>query len=213
MGLTIFYSGRLRHAQQIPAITTELLDLCDQLKWPCDEFHPLLRVPLQGMWFSPPDADKIWMTFLPSGVLSEPEYMESEEGLRAWINSRWKDNLMECRMQYAGPDAHIDMVRLMKYISQKYFSHFHLTDESEYWETGNEEKCRDWFTMFGVWMDQMSADLGTLDGRGHEGGTSLQERYYDLMSQGKFDEVMKAMKNPYRKTWKNGKWINGYGVR
>jgi|GEM_PF-1540568 len=200
MGLSIFYSGLLRNVKQIPSLTMELLDICDDLKWPCDEFSPTTINPIQGMWFAPPGADRIWMTFLPSGVLAEPEYNLNEEGIEVWMNSDWKDNQMNPRTQFAGPDAHMQVIKILKYVSQKYFHHFHLLDESEYWESGNAEKCKDWFAMFSVWMNNMSADLGKIDGRGYESGESIQGRVDELLNNGRsIDDILKVMGNPYRK--------------
>jgi hypothetical protein len=124
MGLSIFYSGKLRNVQEIPLITNELLDICDLLKWRCDEFHPTSENPLHGMWFAPLGCDPIWMTFLPSGVLAEPEYNMSKEGVDAWLESDWKDNLMNPRTQFAGPEAHMKLINLLRHITQKYFQHF-----------------------------------------------------------------------------------------
>jgi hypothetical protein len=199
MGLSIFYSGKLLNVQHIPSLTTELLDICDHLKWQCDEYRPTARNPIQGMWFAPPGADRIWMTFLPSGVVAEPERNLSNEGIDVWMKSGWKDNLMNPRTQFASPEAHMQLMRILKHISQKYFQHFHLVDESEYWETGNEEKCRDWFVMFDAWMCNMSSDLGQLDGRGYETGETFQRRVEDLLHHGKsIEDILNVMGNPYR---------------
>ncbi len=199
MGLSIFYSGMLRNVQQIPSLTAELLDICDHLNWRCDEYCPTTSNPIQGMWFAPPGADRIWMTSLHSGVLAEPELNLTKEGIDAWMKSSWKDNRMNPCTQFAGPEAHMQLIGILKHISQKYFQHFQLVDESEYWESGNAEKCRDWFAMFGVWMDNMSADLGKLDGRGYESGENIQERVERLLRNGKsFDDILKVMGDPYR---------------
>ena len=34
------------------------------------------------------------------------------------------------------------MIKLMKHLSEKYFERFELHDESQYWETGDEDLCR-----------------------------------------------------------------------
>ena len=200
MGLSIFYSGKLRNVQQIPSLTMELLDLCGHLNWRCDEYQPTTRNPIQGMWFAPPGADRIWMTVLPSGVLAEPEHNLTQKGIEVWMKSSWKDNLMNPRTQYAGPEAHMKMIGILKHVSQKYFEKFHLVDESEFWETGNTEKCKDWFVMFEAWMSNMSSDLGKLDGRGYESGEHFQERVEDLLRNGKsIDDILNVMGSPYRK--------------
>ncbi|MDQ3017210.1 MAG: hypothetical protein M3R25_10905 [Bacteroidota bacterium] len=200
MGLTIFYSGSIRDMQLIPALVNEVCDICDDLYWRCEIVEPSEDIPISGVLFCPPGSEEIWLTFLPNGRMARPESLFNIVGEKKNLSG---SILLDSIVQWAGPDAHMQMIELLKYLSPKYFRRLKVTDESEYWETGNPEKCRDWFGMFEVWTKNMSEDLDMLDGRGYEGGQTYQQRLMDLFMKGvSFDEIIKVMGDPYRNSSK-----------
>ncbi len=196
MGLTIFYSGSLRDVRQIPALVDEVCDICDDLHWRCEIVEPSEDIPISGVLFCPPGSEEIWLTFLPNGRMANPgsffNIMGEKQNLSGSI-------VLDSIVQYAGPDAHMRVIEFFKYLSPKYFRQFKVVDESEYWESGNAEKCRDWFVMFEAYSNNMSEDLGKLDRREYEGGETYQDRLKELFLQGiSFEEIMKVMGDPYR---------------
>lgn len=200
MGLSIFYSGTLRNASQLPALIDEITDICDGLHWSWQFYHCSPEYPLQGITFNPPGAQLIYLTFLKDGRLAEPDHLYCNPMQKFEVPMTNNEIILNPIIQYAGPDAHMQLIGMMRYMSLKYFANFRLIDESEYWETGNQQKCRDWFAMFNVWMDNMSADLGKIDGRGHEGGSSYHARLLELLQSGHSPwDVLKVMGSPYRK--------------
>ena len=197
MGLSIFYSGVLRNVHQLPILIEEVCDICDGLHWRCEIFEPSKDFPLSGVLFCPPGAEEIWLTFLANGRLASPASLYDITGKRILLS---KNILVDSIVQYEGPDAHMQLVQMLRYLSNKYFCQFRLTDESEYWESNNPEKCRDWFSMFDIWMKNMSYDLGKLDGRGHEDGSTYQQRVEDLFRSGvTLEEYLKVIGDPFRK--------------
>ena len=197
MGLSIFYSGKLRDNYQLPLLSDEVCDICDGLHWRCEVFEPSNIFPLSGVMFGPPGAEEIWLTFLSNGCLASPINLYDIKGKRIKYA---KSIVVNSVVQYSGAEAHMQLIKMLRYLSKKYFGHFHLIDESEYWETNNPEKCRDWFVMFDCWMKNMSSDLGKLDGRGHEDGKTYQQRLEDLLLSGLGpDEYIKVMGDPFRK--------------
>ena len=150
--------------------------------------------------FNPPGAQLIYMTFLKDGRLAEPDNLYDIVSNQFKIPGPQDEITINTIIQYAGPDAHMQLIGMMRYLSTKYFSKFRLTDESEYWETGDEQKCRNWFAMFSDWMDNMSDDLGKIDGRGYEGGASYHARLMDLLQSGRSPmDILKVFGSPFRK--------------
>lgn len=197
MGLTIFYSGQLRDIRQIPTLIEEVCDICDGLHWRCEVFEPSKDYPLYGVVFCAPGSEEIWLTFLSDGCLASPASLYDITGTRLMPA---KDIVVDSIVQYAGPEAHMALIKMLRFLSKKYFKIFRVTDESEYWKSGDPEKCRDWFLMFDSWMKNMSEDLGKLDGRGYEDGRTYQERLKDLFCSGvTLDEYLKVMGDPFRK--------------
>lgn len=197
MGLSIFYSGHIRDVSLIPALVDEVCDICDGLQWRCEIFEPSIKYPLSGVVFCPPGSEEIWLTFLHDGCLANPASLYDITGSCLLL----PDNIVvDSMVQYAGPDAHMKLMHMLRYLSNKYFRYLNVTDESEYWKTGDPEKCRDWFLMFDSWMRNMSQDLGKLDGRGYEDGQTYKQRLEDLFRSGvSLQQYLKVMGDPYRK--------------
>jgi hypothetical protein len=199
MGLSIFYSGRIRNVKSLAVMKQEVQDICQGLQWVSNDFMYWPEIPLNGFQFHPPSCEPVWFTFREDGFLIDPVYYTYSPAYRKKEPLADKF-LLNTVTQYAGIEAHMALIKFLRYLSNKYFDAFHLVDESEYWETGNEEKCKDWFIMFEAWMQNMSSDLGKLDGRGYESGEHFQERVEDLIRNGKsIDDILNVMGDPYRK--------------
>ncbi|MEP6647079.1 MAG: hypothetical protein ABJC12_08310 [Saprospiraceae bacterium] len=199
MGLSIFYSGTLRDVAHLSALIDEVTDICDDLQWPWHVFQTTVELPLKGISFYPPGSQEVYLTFLPDGRLAEPNALFNLYSMSYELPVAGKDITLNPIIQDAGPEAHMRLIHLLRHLSVTYFPNFELTDESEFWETGDEQKCRDWFSMFEVWMDNMSADLGKIDARGYEGGRSYYNRLQEALMSGKsMDDIISVMVNPYK---------------
>ena len=60
------------------------------------------------------------------------------------------------KTQYAGIDVHMAIVRLLRYLTEKYFAAFEMVDESGFWEEEDEGKLRSQFGAYERVMDQVS---------------------------------------------------------
>lgn len=196
MGLTVYYSGMLRDVNQIPLLTNEVCDICDQLHWPVHVATPTPDTPLSGVIFFPPESEEVWYTFLPDGRLADLSYFISED----WKNERTPCSLqLDFMTHYAGPDVHMRIVDLMRFLSKKYFDTFHVTDESEYWETGNAEKCRDWFAMFDVWIKDWPGSHSIPFDGGTNTGEFGQDQLKDVVNRKvSFGELVRVIGDPNR---------------
>jgi len=200
MGLTIFYSGQLRSPQLQSSLIEEAIDLCDSLGWHYEPYPTMSNLPIEGILLYPPQCEPVWLTFLPDGNLSNPQSYVFRNNPKTKKLPGDETDRNSTITQWGGPEVHIALINMLKYLTAKYFKHFNLIDESEYWESGNVEKCKDWFNMFAIWMKNMSVDLGALDGRGHETGENFQSRVEDLLNGGKsMMDILNVMGDPYRK--------------
>jgi hypothetical protein len=149
MGLSIHYAGTLKEPNRLQEIVSEVADICDALHWAYDIVSPELHLPVTGIGFCPPGSEPVWLSFSANGSLINPySYL-------CGLDTPPTDaDALEIVMQYAGAETHMRLINLLRYLSQKYFDVFTLTDDSEYWESGNADKCRDWFEMFGNWMSE-----------------------------------------------------------
>src|SRR6187200_2635774 len=136
MGLTIFYSGKIRDMRLLPALTEEVMDICDNIHWISGYFNPVPEIPLTGFQFHPPGSEPIFMTFRNDGMLADPIYFIFRDDPFAPPDPR-EEFWLSSVTQYAGMNAHMALIKLLKYLSRKYFDSFELIDVSEYWETGD----------------------------------------------------------------------------
>jgi hypothetical protein len=60
------------------------------------------------------------------------------------------------KTQYAGIDAHIAIIKLLKYLSAKYLKDFTLSDEGYYWETGDEKILSGRFEEYNALLNAVS---------------------------------------------------------
>ena len=156
MALSIYYSGVLKGINRLPELVAEVTDICHDLHWNCEIIEEEAPTQLRGLGFSAPGGEPIWLTFDPNGVLESPYFVFLEKSPGPSCSTSVTASL-ETVVQYAGPETQMRLVNLLHYISLKYFATFDLVDESEFWETGSEERCRDWFAMFEVWAgDQLA---------------------------------------------------------
>jgi hypothetical protein len=86
---------------------------------------------LNGIVFSPENYEPLFFTFAKDGKLYSPVYLKYNIEPATTIS---------VKTQYAGIDAHIAFIKLLKHLSKKYFSEFDLSDEGKYWETDDEKK-------------------------------------------------------------------------
>jgi hypothetical protein len=152
VALSIYYSGVLREVSRLPELVAEVTDICHDLHWNCEIIEEEAPVSLYGLGFSVPGGEPVWLTFDTKGSLASPGFVFLENA-PAQSSTPSITTSLETVVQYSGPETHMRLVNLLQYISKKYFSAFELIDESEYWETGCAERCRDWFEMFACWQD------------------------------------------------------------
>ncbi len=85
------------------------------------------------------------------------------------------------KTQYAGPDAHIAVIKLLKYIAAKYLENFTLSDEGNYWETGDEKILYAQFKKYEDALNFVQEALQDLNAVPGETASSLAERIEQIL--------------------------------
>ena len=171
MGLTIHYCGKLRNPVSIPSLITEAKDISESMHWPYEVIERLPDVPVEGILISPNGSEPLWLTFHEAGFMCNPllySYVMEVEGKGIPEDA---EQWLFTKTQYAGVEAHMALIKLLRHLSQKYFEKFELHDESRYWETGDEAQCRQ---IFGKYDQMMSMVGGALDDMNIDPGESQE---------------------------------------
>ena len=167
MGLTIHYSARLRSRDLLPQLIDEVADICQSIGWEYDTvdetvemeadvtFTPPLddhkNIHLKGIMFHPPKCESVVFTFLPSGWTSSTLHLMVAEKYQKLDNEPLFKGLpklvymMHTKTQRGGPDTHIAIIKLFKYLEKKYFAEMNVSDEGNYWETSDKAVLQERF--------------------------------------------------------------------
>lgn len=172
MGLSIHYTGRIKHPDLTDSLVEEVSEICQELDWK----NQIIRSDeIYGITFGPEACEPIFLTFDPEGRLLSPVnlmvkdiYEDDKTGNLIFIAST--------KTQYAGPEAHIAIIKLLKYISKKYLKEFSVTDESYYWETGDEQLLFNQFKKYNNLLDMVANTLENLPVVESETPESLMDR-------------------------------------
>lgn len=131
------------------------------------------------------------LTFRNDGMLADPIYFIFKDDTFSPPDPKGEFWLSTVS-QYAGIDAHMALIKLLRFLSQKYFVEFHLIDESEYWETNDPAICKKRFEDYTKWMDDYSRKLDKLDGRVGETGETFSDRIEALLLSKGWEDILKA---------------------
>ena len=163
MGLTIHYSGKLRSPDLLSSLIHEAADISTSMKWPYEIIEKSPDIPVEGILISPEGSEPLWLTFHEDGFMCNPmlyEYVLKVEGKGIPADA---EQWLFTKTQYAGVDAHIAMIKLLRYLKEQYFEKLEVHDESGYWETNNEEKCREIFDRYDSLMNAVGEALDEME--------------------------------------------------
>ena len=182
MGLSIHFNGRLRKAEFLPALIEEIKDISDVYGWkyhtfdtcfPNDTFENHTSFEnVYGINFTPTNCETISLVFLSNGMIVAPERID--------FFAHTKDEpyiyIVSVKTQFAGVVVHQLLIRLFKYLNDKYFEDFKLDDESYYWETDDENLMRERFKVYDSLLDNFELSIQTFPIESGEDMISYFER-------------------------------------
>jgi hypothetical protein len=190
MGVSIHYRGRVAEIQNIKAICDELAGIADRMNWRytrLDENWSQAadatievreqgsqisgHLPLKGIGLTlNPQCETLQFFFDSSGNLRDPISMVniSEGTLKP------EDVWISVKTQYAGPETHIWVIGLLKYLKKLYLMDLEVQDEGEYWETGDFGILKAKMDFVGEKIAAVSAELSRVT-KGHIESFSADE--------------------------------------
>lgn len=178
MGLSIHYTGYILNKEMLDSLIEEVTDICKSLNW---ESHAFGGNEIKGVCFAPEGSEPVFLTFNKNGQTLSPINILVKD----IYDGVDKDLIFttSTKTQYAGADAHIAIIKLLKHISKKYLKDFTLTDEGYYWETGNEKILYEQFEKYKNGMDTFCEILKDLPSVSGETPESLSDRLEKLLKE------------------------------
>lgn len=182
MGLSIHYCGQIDQYERIDELITEVNDICHSLDWTSQIIREPNADKLNGICFAPKDCEPLFLTFLPGGRMCSPVNLMHRDiyeknGLDAELLYT-----TSTKTQYAGFDAHVAIIKLFRYLKEKYFSSFEMEDEGMYWETNDQKMLRSQFDKYEYALNVFVTALSKMKGVPGESPTSLADRIEKMIN-------------------------------
>ena len=174
MGVSIHYRGRLDETDLLPSLCDEVGDIADSMGWPAttldDDWSTSPdatlknggkvegHLGLKGIQITPhPDSEPLVLFFDRDGYLRSPMTMllildGTLQPEMAWV---------PMKTQFSSPDTHVWVVGLLKYLKKRYISNLEVSDESEYWDTGDRAKLEDDMSLLNGKLHHLSGVIST----------------------------------------------------
>jgi hypothetical protein len=179
MGVTIHYRGRLTDIQDINPHCDELTIVAEKMGWaftrldedwskPANTTIEVTQrgsqivghLPLKGIQLTPhPRCEAVQFYFDSDGRMCGPVSMVmiSEGTLQP------EDVWVSVKTQFAGPETHIWIVGLLKYLKEHYIRDLEVEDEGEYWKTGNLHTLTAKMELINEKIDMFSNELSRIN--------------------------------------------------
>ena len=189
MGLSIYYCGHFKEGASLSEMIGEVRDIAEIYKWkyniyevdfPENSFGKKeYNQSIYGISFTPPDCETVSIAFLSNGKMSSPAYLKffGKNDTRPEQKYLY---MLSTKTQFAGIEIHKLIIHLFKYLSRKYLSEFKVTDDGQYWETGDDKLLQEIFNHYNDLLESFSTALENYPMKGNE---SFESYFKRLMKQ------------------------------
>lgn len=179
----------------IDALVEEVKDLCKDLNWT----HTILNDDkIKGIIVSAEGSEPLWFTFVPDGRTCNVVNLQYTDPNDQYYS------LCAVKTQYAGPEVHMSMIKMLRYISEKYFSEINVFDEGDYWETGDEQNLRDIFDRYTMIINAFAEKLETMERIPGESQESLVNRIEEMAKELGGEVEIIRVENPDKRSHPDG---------
>ncbi|MEO6135025.1 MAG: hypothetical protein ABIP35_07725 [Ginsengibacter sp.] len=178
MGLSIHYSGYIFNKEMLDPLIEEVSDLCKTLNW---STHVFDDDEIKGVSFAPEGSEPVFLTFNHAGRTLSPTSIITKDIYDGIALDKELMFTTSTKTQFAGIDAHIAIIRLLKHLSKKYLKDFTLFDEGSYWETSDEKILQKQFDNYNAAMDIFCEAFKDVPAIANETPESLGDRLERLL--------------------------------
>ena len=179
MGVTIHYKGKLNSIGVIDSFCEEMEDIAKSMGWKhtvIDKFDNNDKTPVKGIIIQPhPKSESLQLITDQQGNLRNVFAFEfaGEDSDLTYLNF--------IKTQFAPVEIHIAVIKLLKYIQQKYISNLDVYDEGEYWQTGDEKILKGKIDFLNKAMDQLEGILSSIKFEENETAESVADKIEEVL--------------------------------
>lgn len=167
MGLTIYYKGKLKNANDLKSLIDDAKDVAIAEKWDYfvfeDQFENnsfseiIDRENLFGIMITPPKSEPFSMSFLSNGRMSSILNFNVMQ-----LENEINEDLVYAvftKTQYSGYENHKKLILLLDFINNKYLEDFECKDDGYYWETRDEDLLKKTFEKYTNLIDGFTSSI------------------------------------------------------
>jgi len=209
VGISIHYRGRLNDLGQLTVLCEELTDIAAAMRW--------RSLSLDDDWGRPADAR---LRITPAGaqidghlglkgieikpganVESLSFFFDREGNLRSLMGMALilggtldpERAWISVKTQFGSPETHAWIIGLLKYLKKQYITDLQVSDDGEYWETGNLQILKEKMDLINEKLDLIerklsSIDFGDVSGLSAEQTAAKIERFLLGIKDGKAEQ-------------------------
>ncbi len=179
MGITLHFRGKLKNKEDINSLKDDLIDIAEIMEWEWDsldedwakpttaklEISELQteitgHLPLKGIQLKlHPNCESLTLFFDKEGNLNTSfSLILMNEGK---LNP--EDSYISVKTQFAPPDIHISIVKLLEFLKNRYIPDLEVIDEGEYWDSRDKTLLIEKISFLNDKMDIIEDMLSSLD--------------------------------------------------
>ena len=184
MGVTIHYRGKLNSTDLIDPFCEELKNISIEMEWDysCFDFNKNTdKIPLKGLFIKPhKSAETLQFMVDQLGNLRNAflvKHVPDDSASTFFIH---------VKTQFAPIEIHIAVIKLLKYLQQKYALNLEVWDEGHYGETGNSKILIEKFRFLNEAMDQLEDVLNSIEIEVESTATSVADKIEEILKNMKF---------------------------
>ena len=177
MGITIHYRGKLDDLGKLTDLQRELADIAASVGWQSQT--------LDDGWSTPPNATLVHgdgsvkieghlglrgINLIPPGSSEPVSFLFNSSGrlrsimhviLQCEGHAVADEDWTHVKTQFVPSDVHVWIVGLLKYIKKHYISDLEVSDEGDYWETGDRAALEAKLRFLNETMDWLAGELSS----------------------------------------------------
>jgi len=173
MGVTIHYKGKLNATELTEPFLEEIQDIAQSLDWPYTVINRKKEdtTPVQGMFIQPhPKSEFLTFAVDEKGHLRNAFLLQhfEDKDKSTWFN--------HIKTQFAPVEIHIAIIKLLRYLKDKYLGNLEVYDEGLFWETNDVQTLTKQINVLNDAMDQLEGILNSIPGESGDSAESIADK-------------------------------------
>jgi hypothetical protein len=185
MGITIHYKGKLNSPALTDQFCEELEDITKSMEWKSNSFgfDEKDKSPVKGLFIGPhPESELLQFMIDKNG------FLRNALTLKHFPDDNEITFICHTKTQFAPVEIHIAIVKLLKYIQNKYASNLEVYDEGDYWQTENAVLLQEKFDFLNEKIAMLGDVLNSIEFKKDSTPESVADKIEEVLKKMNFNK-------------------------